>query len=525
MAETVSNAPWSNFKESDYTDEQWLHACLIDRGVNAGSAKQRASLPVREPNGTLNRNGVHAAAAALAGARGGLKDVSPELRTKAKKALVHLYDVLGDNVPASLSHAAIDQNGGTVSNLAAIMAIPAPLDPIRLVGDEEKHATLLFFGETSTLPDGAKDILTESVGTAASMLSPFAENVVEITRLGSDNPPALVAMLNDRCLTQIRNLFMMNPTVKGYLDNNPNQFPSFTPHVTLGFPDFAEEAILRGLARRLDMVRFDRLAVWWNDERIEYPLNNGLDNSLAMSDQVENALAHMAAKVITKISTKPTEHGGVHHKFLARGPKPKIGGQFDHQGTTHEVVSVRTTSQDNVHVVTTKKAEKATTVKHDWETYELLPGETLEHHGIKGMKWGVRRAPNPSTGLVSPLKPRTSSADQIVQDRITKKIKSGGASSLSNADIQAYTRRLQLKGDLERAIATQSAQDKARADGFVKTFLKKQGSRQFDRVANKAIDIAVEKALESAGAKLEKNSPEFAKATQEVARRLKPKKK
>jgi hypothetical protein len=70
------------------------------------------------------------------------------------------------------------------NTLAAIMAIPAPLEPIRLVGDEDKHATLLFFGETSTLPDGAKDVLTESVGTAASMLSPFGESVVRHHAIG-----------------------------------------------------------------------------------------------------------------------------------------------------------------------------------------------------------------------------------------------------------------------------------------------------------------------------------------------------
>lgn len=106
MAETVSTKPWSNFSESDYTDEQWLKACLLDRGPDNGSAKQRASLPVREPDGTLNKNACHAAAAALAGARGGVK-ASPELIASAKKKLVSLYkNALDAEAPESLQHGA-----------------------------------------------------------------------------------------------------------------------------------------------------------------------------------------------------------------------------------------------------------------------------------------------------------------------------------------------------------------------------------------------------------------------------------
>jgi len=43
---------------------------------------KEVKFPVREPDGTLNGNAVHAAAAALAGARGGVK-ASPEKKHKA----------------------------------------------------------------------------------------------------------------------------------------------------------------------------------------------------------------------------------------------------------------------------------------------------------------------------------------------------------------------------------------------------------------------------------------------------------
>jgi len=98
----VSNKPWSQFQQSDYTDAQYQKACLIDRG-GSGSAKERCSLPVREPDGTLNSNGIHAAAAALAGAHGGLKNVSPADKKAAARKLLALYREVGDTPPPSLT--------------------------------------------------------------------------------------------------------------------------------------------------------------------------------------------------------------------------------------------------------------------------------------------------------------------------------------------------------------------------------------------------------------------------------------
>jgi len=110
MAETVSNKPWSNFKPSDYTDQQWLKACLLDRGAKMGSAKQRASLPIREPDGTLNKNGCSAAAAVLSSvggtgkARGhALIGVKPSLVANAKSKLAAIYKtILKQDVPEGL---------------------------------------------------------------------------------------------------------------------------------------------------------------------------------------------------------------------------------------------------------------------------------------------------------------------------------------------------------------------------------------------------------------------------------------
>lgn len=101
----ISDKPWSRFDESDYNDEQWYEACLIKPPRNEYTAKAQAKLPVREPDGTLNRNGVHAAAAALAGARGGVK-ASPEDKRKAARQLIRLYRELEEEPPESIKRMA-----------------------------------------------------------------------------------------------------------------------------------------------------------------------------------------------------------------------------------------------------------------------------------------------------------------------------------------------------------------------------------------------------------------------------------
>ena len=94
----ISNKPWGQFSESDYTPEQWVRACLIHLADDL--VKVNHKLPVREPDGTLNRNGVHAAAA-LAGARCGV-DAPPEKRRAAARALIRLYRELEEDPPESL---------------------------------------------------------------------------------------------------------------------------------------------------------------------------------------------------------------------------------------------------------------------------------------------------------------------------------------------------------------------------------------------------------------------------------------
>jgi hypothetical protein len=100
--EHISEKPWGAYTEADYTLEQWHKACLVHMHDGVPTSKTQCKLPVKTPNGSVNRNGVHAAAAALAGARSELK-ASTTQKSSAANALRRLYSQLGEKPPPSLA--------------------------------------------------------------------------------------------------------------------------------------------------------------------------------------------------------------------------------------------------------------------------------------------------------------------------------------------------------------------------------------------------------------------------------------
>lgn len=99
----ISNKPWGSISESDYQDAAaFCKASLIDLNP-PGEEKVKANckLPVYQPDGALNRAAVHAAAAVLGGARGGVSAPAEEKRKAARK-LLRLYQELEEEPPESL---------------------------------------------------------------------------------------------------------------------------------------------------------------------------------------------------------------------------------------------------------------------------------------------------------------------------------------------------------------------------------------------------------------------------------------
>lgn len=98
---SVSNRPWSSFTEADYTLQQWHNACLIHLHDGPPTSKNQCKLPVKTPDGVVNKNGIFAAAAALAGARTALQAPIAK-KAEAARALIALYQKIGAKPPPSL---------------------------------------------------------------------------------------------------------------------------------------------------------------------------------------------------------------------------------------------------------------------------------------------------------------------------------------------------------------------------------------------------------------------------------------
>ena len=139
--------------------------------------------------------------------------------------------------------------------------------------------------------------------------------------------------------------------------------------------------------------------------------------------------------------------------------------------------------------------------------------DVLEHYGIKGMKWGVRRKRG-SNGRVGGGKSNTSSSAKkekgkkgatIVIGR--KKGKKNPLADISDEDLRAAVNRMQLEKQYKTLKAEQAVAAQTRGQRFTKAVMKASGdiaSQQIKRGANAAVGHYMEQELKKKGIKIKK---------------------
>ena len=152
-----------------------------------------------------------------------------------------------------------------------IVAIPDDRDPVWKISSEKvPHMTLLYLGDQER--DLRVPHIAEYVEHATkSSLSQFGMSVERRGELGPKDADVLFFDKNwtARTLEQFRSNLLKDPVIFG-MYNSVEQFPQWTPHLTLGYPD-APAKEPEGDERIPYWVEFKKIAFWFDDfEGMEY---------------------------------------------------------------------------------------------------------------------------------------------------------------------------------------------------------------------------------------------------------------
>jgi len=139
---------------------------------------------------------------------------------------------------------------------AVVVALPADGDPVRELGPEESHLTLVYLGEQEVGEE-----VEDAIAEYAQALSETIEMpVVGVDILGEDND-AEVLMLAPDTPSQVRDGLL--EVLREHGLDDASEWPEYTPHVTLGYiPEGEEGEVLKPP----EAITFDRLAIWRGED-------------------------------------------------------------------------------------------------------------------------------------------------------------------------------------------------------------------------------------------------------------------
>lgn len=282
-----------------------------------------------------------------------------------------------------------------------IVALPASDSPTLPIGSEEKHATLLMLGEDVDPTSAA--LVQASIDGAIRYgdLSPFTERVSGVTSLGDQG--ARVWMIDsDNGLKMIRDRLVRIPAIRALYDME-KQYPNYTPHVTIGYPNAGEDylsGIFESLAANIDRIRFDRIGLWYGDNHdTTWRLSpsgpmDSVEASVDHDDLIGLVLAHASGqpKTVQDIYDSMTDAQREVSDLIVGAAIEDLELPEDEEfAKTYN--SMSDLQKDFIEFVVGATMDDDFFDEPDDGEVEhgTLLEEFLAHYGIKGMKWGVRK--------------------------------------------------------------------------------------------------------------------------------------
>jgi 2'-5' RNA ligase len=333
-------------------------------------------------------------------------------------------------------------------NSLVVVALPAEDDPVQKISSEKAaHMTLLYLGKPE-IDQTQIDLIAEFVEHAASQISQFYLDVESRGVLGDEN--ADVLFFDKRWAKDIaafRTRLLQNDLIaQAYLSTE--QFPEWTPHLTLGYPATPAKKAPEGYPR-YSSVAFDRISLWTGDSvGPTFQLKRQVydDMEVAMS-QIERGRSFLTGEV-THYGVKGMHWGVRRGDSGGKGsapaakpaPKPRMSedaknvekafGKIDRGGTdslsNHELQSVvnrLNLEQQYSRLVSTPGGSKQTNeierghaaVKqmlgvgktiNDVHKFMKSPAGKALKKGFKAAKFGVKVYTNPGGAALDLVRPK-----------------------------------------------------------------------------------------------------------------------
>jgi 2'-5' RNA ligase len=131
--------------------------------------------------------------------------------------------------------------------------------------------------------------------------------------------------------------------------------------------------------------------------------------------------------------------------------------------------------------------------------------DIISHHGVKGMRWGVRKGEGSPRAVTVTQKGKKrlkaeggqghpAAKEAVAAKSLGQKSKKSGHQSLSNEELRQYAERLNLEQNVKRL----EQQNKSAARRFISGNLKGQGNQQLNRLESAAITKAGKAAVAAA---------------------------
>lgn len=180
----------------------------------------------------------------------------------------------------------------------AIVAIPEEDEYVWRISSEKKpHMTLLFLGDVND-PDALSQISQYVEHVASTTVRRFGMSVDRRGELGDEKADVLFFEKDwpsAKRLEEVRENLLKNDAIKTAYDS-ATQFPSWIPHLTLGFPDAPAKKDLREYPK-FHWIEFDKLALWIDDfEGPEFVLEKEDDLVMSGQSRAQSILSHYGVK-------------------------------------------------------------------------------------------------------------------------------------------------------------------------------------------------------------------------------------